>query len=165
MNQKGREKWPWVVLNSLIVQNMINMRTSFSCFSWSNRNFLVLDLSGNFQHSRLYGAVLWICGCNNLDNTPMFTLFLNSTCTASRLSLFHILSCTSFPSRISWEWARECKGTADPNWPKGYPTLYDVIVSNKSKVKGEWRVNICGYGICLPKQLLCKLRLCFPVSH
>lgn len=39
---------------------------------------------------------------------------------------------------------------------------YDVLLKNKSWRKGEWWEDICGDVVCLPKQLLYLLRLCFP---
>lgn len=52
--------------NSLIVQNVVNLRTSASVHSLPipevKPDFLVLGLAGNFLPSSLYGAVLCICG-------------------------------------------------------------------------------------------------------
>lgn len=79
----------------------------------------------------------------------IFCLFVYSAYTVSRISLFHILPFTSLPSNVSWEWARCQKGTVDMNWPR---------------MKKEWWINICGYGICLPKKLVYMLRPCIPVS-
>ena len=43
-------------------------------------------------------------------------------------------------------------GTADPNWPKGYPLPYDVIHSKQSSGRG-WasRGDFQSSGICLPE--------------
>lgn len=45
---------------------------------------IILILFGivDFLQSSSYGAMFWICDDSNIDNTPMFYLFLNSAYTA-----------------------------------------------------------------------------------
>lgn len=52
----------------------------------------------------------------------------------------------------------------DPNWPKAYPMPYIIVLNNKSWRKGKKKEEeeLGVIGVCLPKQPLCTLILCFP---
>lgn len=53
-----------------------------SGFGWGRVNFL---------HNSSYGAMLWICDQNSVDNIRMFWLLLSSAYAASKLSLLRML--------------------------------------------------------------------------
>lgn len=57
----------------------------------------------------MYGAVVWICDENSADNTPMFSLLMNSACTASRHFWFLMLPLSE--AARTWDYPRSCKET------------------------------------------------------
>jgi len=72
--------------------------------------------------------MLWICTENSVDNTERFSLLLSSAYTESRP--FH--HSTSEQAGATHGAEGDTAGTADPNWPKGYTMLYDVLLSNET---------------------------------
>ena len=77
----------------------------------------------------------------------MFWLFLNSACTAPRLSLFPTLC----PYRVGWgrarSWEGTQEGTADLKWPEGCSIPYGVMLSSENWGRTQRR------GGCLPRPL------------
>lgn len=58
-------------------------------------------------HSSLYGALLWICGYNSADYTPVLWLLLSIACTASR---FHFSPLCPL-QQVGQGWGRSWEGT------------------------------------------------------
>jgi len=85
-----------------------------------------------FLYGGLYGAVLWICAENNVDDRRMFLLLLSSAYTASRPFLLLKLALPASRLGVHKQLGGDTAGTADPNWPKGYPTPYNIVFSNKT---------------------------------
>jgi len=67
----------------------------------------------------------------------MFSLLLSSAYTESRP--FLLLTPPVGGLGVHKKLGGDTSGTADPNWPKGYPTPYDVILSNNQLGKEEGR--------------------------
>ena len=90
----------------------------------------------NFLHSGLYGAMFWICGQNSIGN--------NTHVLAIAEQCLHSVKGFSAPhpappaSRLGVhkKLGGDTAGTADPKWPKGYPTSYDAAIKAAEKEKG-----------------------------
>jgi len=120
------------------------LQTACSGFIWDR---------GKFLHSRLYGAMFWICKENSVYNTGTIKLLLNSAYTVPRSFLPH--------QQIGWgytrRWERTQLGQLMPASPEGYSIPYDVVFNNKNCGKKEGLRDIWSYGVCLPKSLSCVM--------
>ena len=76
-------------------------------------NGLVLAGIVNFLHSSYYGAMVWICAENSVDNTGMFSLLLSSAYTESR----PFLLLTPPHQRVGWGCTRSWEGTQPGQLP------------------------------------------------
>lgn len=81
--------------------------------------------------------------------------------------------CLSPPTYIQWVegWVvvdkglgGDTAGRAYSNWPRGYPILHDIMLSDKSSRRVLRNGDNQSYSICLSKQQSHLLRLCFPGS-
>lgn len=59
--------------------------------------------------------MFWICAENGVDNTEMFSLLLNRSCTVSRPFLLLVISLTARRLGVHKELGGDTAGTADPN--------------------------------------------------
>lgn len=78
--------------------------------------------------------------------------------------------CPSPPTHLQWVegWVvvdtglgGDTTGKADPNWPRGYPIPYDIMLSDKSSRRDLRKGDNQNYSICLSKQQLYLLSSAF----
>lgn len=93
-------------------QTVIKQKDPCACYSWDRVNFL---------QSSKYGAMLWICEENSVDNPGIFSLLLNGVYT--RVRAFSALHLTP-PRRglgVHEELGRDTAWTADPTDQRDIP--------------------------------------------
>lgn len=107
------------------------------------------------------GSVLGLAAINLTSPTAAHIALCSPHVAGTDLVSHHTHPPKSSRQRVGKRWGGAITRATDLNCPKGYSMLYDVTLSNKSW--GSRRKGGSCYGnVCLPKQLLCVLRLCFP---
>jgi len=71
--------------------------------------------------------MFWICAENSVDNIGMFLLLLSRAYTESRP--FLLLTPPARRLGVHKKLGGDTARTADPSWPKGCPTPFDVMLN------------------------------------